>query len=577
MRINQLVLQRCRAALAGLIVTILAVSAAAQVVSLSDDRQDQKQAVQAAPIELRRVGVDESNPLSLTLFDAVKLALENNREIEVDRINVRQAEYDLFAANGARDVNLSSNSFFEHRTVPVGSVLAGGPNGTLTTDTFNYDVTAQQLVSTGGQWMAQFTNSRIDSNSQFSSLDPQYNAGITFQFRQPLARNRSIDESRRRIRVARRRLDQSDSQFRQRAIETVSRVQRAYWDLAFALRDLQIRRESIELARTQLERNRRMVNEGTLAPVELISVEVELERRKDAALSALDGVTRAENALKQLILGDRQSKAWQQPLMPGDAPAVSTTVLTLDEAIAVAFHNRPELTQNDLRQEINKVDVSFFANQTRPQVDLLALYGTTGLAGTAVPTGSPFVASTVVMLTRVNELSSLAGLPPVVLPPQNQLPDFLLGGNGQSLRNLFGNDFRTWRVGLAFNFPLRNRTAEAQLGRSIAEGRKIDSQRKSLEQSIEAEVRDALQGVETARLRIDTARASRVAAEQQLDSEQRRFTAGMSTNFLVLERQNALSEARGRELRALTDYSKAISELQRVMGTTLTASNVELK
>ncbi|HEU4387304.1 MAG TPA: TolC family protein [Blastocatellia bacterium] len=572
------VIRRCRAAFGAAIMAVVAISAPAQVVSLTEDRQDQTQPAQPpAPIQLRRVGVNESNPLSLTLFDAVKLALENNQEIEVDRINVRQAEYDLFAANGARDVTLTSNSFFEHRTVPVGSVLAGGPNGTLTTDTFSYDFAAQQLVSTGGQWTAQFTNSRVDSNSQFSSLNPQYNAGLALQFRQPLARNRSIDESRRRIGVARKRLDQSDSQFRQRAIETVSRVQRAYWDLAFALRDLQIRRESIDLARNQLERNQRMVKEGTLAPVELISVEVELERRKDAALSALDGVTRAENALKQLILGDRQSQTWQRPLMPADSPAVNTPALTLDEATSVAFHNRPEITQNELQQEINKVDVSFFANQTRPQVDLLAVYGTTGLAGTAVPTGSPFVASTVVMLTRVNELSSLAGLPPVVLPPQNQLPNFLLGGNGQSLSNLFGNDFRTWRVGLAFNFPLRNRTAEAQLGRSVAEGRKIDSRRKSLEQSIEAEVRDALQAVDTARLRIETARASRVAAEQQLDSEQRRFAAGMSTNFLVLERQNALSEAQGRELRALTDYNKAISELQRVMGTTLTASNVELK
>jgi HAE1 family hydrophobic/amphiphilic exporter-1 len=350
-----------------------------------------------------------------------------------------------------------------------------------------------------------------------------------------------------------------------------------YWDLAFALRDLQIRRESIDLANTQLERNRRMVNDGTLAPVELISVEVELERRKDAALSALDALTRAENGLKRLILGDRQSEEWRRPLLPTDAPLLDTSSLSFDDAIATAFHNRPELAQNELQQEINKIDLRFLGNQTRPQVDLLAVYTSTGLSGAAVQTANPFASTTTPLLDRVNDLSSLAGLQPVAIPPQAQLPEFLIGGYGKSLGNLFGNDFRTWRVGIAVSFPLRNRTAEAQLGRSIAEGRKIDSQRKSLEQSIEAEIRNALQSVETARLRIATARASREAAQEQLDSEQRRFAAGMSTNFLVLERQNALSEAQGRELRALTDYNKAISEIQRVMGTTLTASNVELK
>jgi HAE1 family hydrophobic/amphiphilic exporter-1 len=124
---------------------------------------------------------------------------------------------------------------------------------------------------------------------------------------------------------------------------------------------------------------------------------------------------------------------------------------------------------------------------------------------------------------------------------------------------------------------LKNRTAEGQLGRVVAEGRKIDVQRKTLEQSIEVEVRNALQSVETTRQRVDTAQASREAAQKQLDSEQRRFQAGLSTTYFVLERQNALSEAQGRELRAMTDYNKSLSELQRVMGTTLITANVELK
>ena len=523
-----------------------------------------------------RVGVDESRPLALTLFDSIRMALEQNREIEVERLNVRQAEYDLFSAKGANDVSLGGLSFYEHRNVPVGSVLAGGPNGSLTTQSLNYDFSAQQLMTTGAQWTAGFTNLRTNGNSVFASLNPQYSSALQIQIRQPILRNFSIDDARRRIRIANRALDLSDSQFRQKAIEIIARVQRSYWDLVFTLRDVQIQRESVDLAKNQLARNSRMVNEGTLAPIELVSVETELEKRNENLLSAIELVTRAENALKQLILGDRESSSWNQPIIPTDSPDLRDVSYSLSDATAAAFANRPELAQNSLRQEANKIEVKYFGNQTRPQLDLIASYTTTGLSGTPALIGNPFSATTTLLLDRVNVLSGLAGIPAVAIPPTAGLPPFLEGGYLQSLQNLFSNDFRTFRFGVAFNFPLKNRLAEGQLGRAVAEGRKIGAQRKTLEQSIEVEVRNAVQAVETARLRVDTAKASREAAAKQSESEQRRFQAGLSTTYFVLERQNNLSSAQGRELKAMTDYSKAVSELQRVMGTTLTSSNVEM-
>ena len=389
-------------------------------------------------------------------------------------------------------------------------------------------------------------------------------------------RSFSIDESRRRIRVARRRLDMSDTQFRQKAIDIVSRVQRSYWDLVFALRDAQIRREAVDLAKTQLDHNRRMVNEGTLAPIDLVSVEAELERRREGVLAALEGVTRAENALKQLLLPDREATEWSQPVLPTDQAEPTNTNFTLNDVMAVALASRAELAQNTVQKEINRIDTKYFDSQTKPQLDLIASYTTTGLSGTASTNPNPFGATTGLLLTRINELSTLAGLTPVDPGPPAQLPTFLLGSYGQSLSNLLSNDFRTFRFGVTVSFPFRNRTAEGQLGYAIAEGRKIDTQRKAIEQTIEAEVRNALQSVDTGRQRVATARAAREAAEKQSESESRRFQAGLSTTFLVLDRQNALSEARGRELKALTDYNKALAELQRVMGTTLSYANVDL-
>jgi HAE1 family hydrophobic/amphiphilic exporter-1 len=292
---------------------------------------------------------------------------------------------------------------------------------------------------------------------------------------------------------------------------------------------------------------------------------------------ALESVTRAENSLKQLILGDRESRVWSQAIIPTESPDLRRVSLSLTDATAAAFANRPEIAQNDLQKEINRVETKFFENQTKPQVDLIASYTSTGLSGAQILTSNPFSATTGLLFDRVNTLSGIAGLPALVTDPTVPLPDFLVGGYGQSLKNLFSNDFRTFRFGVSFSFLLKNRTAEGQLGRSLAEGRKIDSQRKSVEQTIEVEIRNAIQSVDTTRQRVETARASREAAQKQYESEQRRFQAGLTTTYLVLERQNALSEAQGRELRAMTDYNKAVSELQRVMGTTLTSANVELK
>ncbi len=534
---------------------------------------------QGATVE-RRVGIDPSRTVRMTLREAILLALENNRDIEVERLNVQMTGLDLEASKGIYDPTMTASLFYDRRNTPVANPLIGGANAGLLTDNLTGTASiAQRLQGQGGTLQASYSNDRGTTQNVFNTLNPQFTSTFNLSFIQPLWKNRQTDPARRQIRLARKRLDISDSQFRQRAIEIISQVQRAYWDLVFARRDREIKRESVELARTQLAHNERLVEVGTLAPADIISARVELERRNDEAAAAIDAIQRTENALKSLMLQPDSSALWQSEVVPVEMPEVETgNSLPLADALSLAMRNRPELEQFRLRGELNQIDAEYYRNQSKPQVDFVVNYGIIGLAGRVRTEENFFQTSNALLTKRVNDLSVLAGLQPL---PSNDggfsLPASLLGGSGQSLWNMLQNDFRVWRVGLNVTLPLRNRTALAQLGRAVAEGKQIEIQRQRLVQGIEIEVRNALQSLETARSRVESARNSRLNAELQHQSEQRKFDAGQSTSFFVLDRQNALSASRGRELRALTDYTKAVAELQRVMSTTLSSNNVEVK
>jgi HAE1 family hydrophobic/amphiphilic exporter-1 len=541
----------------------------------------QNVAPNAAPVDAReqRIGVDQTKRARLTLREAITLALENNRDIEVERLNVQLNEFDLRGSYGAYDPVLTSSLYYDHSRLPVANIIAGGPDGGLKTDNLVGNAQLQQRVPwQGGSFSGQFNNDRATTSNLFNSLNPQYTSTLNFTYTQPLWRNRLIDAPRRQIKITKKRLDISDSQFRQRAIEITAQVQRAYWDLVFARRDREIKREAVGLAQTQIEHNQRLVEAGALAPADVIAARVELERRTDEAEAAIEAIQRAENGLKALLLQPSNSEMWQAEIEPTEMPQIDVTAqVPLPDAVKLAFQNRPELEQYRLRTDLNKIDVDFYRDQTKPQIDFFTNYRSTGLAGSVRTEENPLFSGNAQLYARINQLSTLAGLPPLPISSGGGIPDVFLGSYGQSLLNVFKNDFRTWRVGLNISLPFRNRTAQAQYGRALAEGRQIDVQRQKMEQQVEVEVRNALQAVETAKRRVEAAKNSRVNAELQYQSEARKFDAGQSTNFFVLDRQNALSSARGRELKALTDYTKSTAELQRALSTTLTSNSIELK
>jgi HAE1 family hydrophobic/amphiphilic exporter-1 len=492
-----------------------------------------------------RVGVDVADQLSLTLEEAIEMALKNNNDIDVSRIDVQIAEFNLRAARGVYDPLLNSQSFYESATTPVASTIGGAVNGSVTQTRFFGSAGVSGFSPwQGGSYSVDFSSSRTSSSNTNATLNPQFPSALVFTYTQPIFRGRRIDNNRRTIEINRKNLSLTDAQFRQRAIEVIAQVEQAYWNLVFSLRNLQVQIDAVKQARLQLESNQRQVDKGVLAPIDVVAATAQITTFEQGVFTAQEDVTRAENTLKTLMLPERTSAVWSRPITPVSPISLEPPRTALENAIADALKNRPEITQLATTAEINKIDERYFRDLTKPQIDLFASYTAQGLAGT------------------VN--------------PNRTAPANLIGGYFTSLGNLVGQDFPTYRAGVTISLPWGNRTAEANLGRTLAEGNRIVNLRAQAEQIIEAEVRNALQALRSAEARLASALAARVSAEKLYESEQRQFRGGITTFYLVLQRQTELLAARGRELQAQTDLNKAISEFQRATGTTLSANNVSV-
>src|SRR5205085_10973847 len=236
----------------------------------------------------------------------------------------------------------------------------------------------------------------------------------------------------------------------------------SYWDLVFALRNLQVQIDAVKQARLQYESNRRQVQQGTLAPIDVVAAQTQVATFEQNVYSAQEAVTRAENALKALMLPDRRAPLWSRAILPTSPVTLDPPRVPLDQAVTAALANRPEVEQVATSAEINRINTRFFRDQTRPQVDLVASYSAAGLAGTQITGGvNPFTASNVAIIQRLNQLSADAGLPPLDIPTTSGagLPGFLVGGAAQSVANLVTFSFPPTRVGrlllLAVGTPTR--------------------------------------------------------------------------------------------------------------------------
>jgi outer membrane protein TolC len=526
-----------------------------------------------------RIGVNVADQLPLTLNDAIRMALKNSNDIDESRIDVQIAEFNLKAARGVYDPLFSSESYYERATTPTSSTLGGaGASGAVT----QTDLTGSGRLGGfspwgGGSYEADFSSTRLTTTNQNVRLNPQFPTALTLTYTQPLLRGFRFDINRRNIEIAKKNLSMSDAQFRQKAIDVISQVEQSYWDLAFALRNLQVQIDAVKQARVQVESNQRLVEKGVLAPIDIVAAQTQVTTFEQNVYTAQESVTQAENTLKTLILANRSDALWSRALTPVTPVDLAAPRVPLETAVRAALDNRPDLAQLRTNSDINQLNVRYLRDQTKPQVDLVGTYTTQGLAGTLVTPTSSTTSSNSTLTQRVNDLSVLAGLQPLPATTTSSVAPNLIGGYGQSIQNLIDQNYPTARVGVRISIPLRNRTAEANLGGALALGNRIQDQLKQAEQIVEADVRNSLQSVRSAEARLAAAASSRSSAEQQYASEQRQFRAGTTTVFLVLQRQTDLLAARARELQAQTDLNKAIAQFQRSTGNTLAANNVAVR
>jgi len=531
---------------------------------------------------LSRIGIQTSQTQTLSLNEAIRKALENNNDIEVARDDVRFQETQLRSFLGTYDPILSLSPTFSR---------SSSTSSTASND-FRLNAGFDKLIKRGGGSINSFfNNSQTGRNSQNNTSFNQtsglgtsstttYISNLGVNYTQPLFRDFKIDNTRRQIKIQRKRLQQSDADFRRRTIEVISQVQRAYWDLVFALRDQQNRAANLNLARENLRQVEARITAGSAAPLARAEVATELANREGDVLLSTQQVSITENTLKTLLLRDPNSPEWSLAFMPIDKPVYSDEPVIIEDALKDAMDNRPELRRLRLQREINTIDIDFFKNQTKPRIDLNSTVSLGGLSlGNQTDTNSTvsqFSGNDELLRQRLN---SLLPLNQQILNPSFQvqgLPNSLNGGTFRSLQNLFRTDAINYSVGVTFQIPLRNQTAKANLAGAQIQQNSNQAQMRSQEQTVISEVRNAVQSVETARQRVLTARRARENAEIQIQGERKLFDVGRSTTFLLFQRENALTNARNAEIRAETDYNKALSDLQRATSTTFRLNNIEV-
>jgi outer membrane protein TolC len=503
--------------------------------------------VRQAPIAQGVTGARHGPMRQLTLDEAVQLALEQNLDLQVERINPSIQDENVALARAAFVPTLLSDIGYDNTATPPDSFLSGNLN-TLRSDFFRGTVGVEHLLRRAGtSYALGWDASRFTSNNIFTNFDPRLRSSLRFSLTQPLLRNRATDSRRTQLAVSKRNREISDVELREAVVQTVRNVKNAYWDLKATIANLDVQHSSLNLALQTLKDNRARVTAGTMAAIDVVEAEAEVARNEEAVIVAESLIRQAEDRLRALVFDPATPDFWNVAIEPIDAPQLDGRIIDVDAALRTALGRRTDLRSAQKSLDNVGEQVEFYRNQVLPQVNLQVDYGAIGLGGT--------------------QLIRDAGFPgPIVGQAVRPI--------GSVIGDVFRAAFPTWTVGLVFSYPLGHSDAEASYARSQLLRNQGSLQIKNVELQIGLQIRDAGRQVSTNAKRIEATRATRVLSEQRLRAEQRKLEVGASTSFLVFQAQRDLLTARVNELRAILDYNKALADFEALQEAPITGGRV---
>lgn len=528
-------------------------SQAQQQADLQKAAEEAMNKIKLVPVSLEgpiEIAEKDGTALHLSLKDITKMALQANLDIAIDNTQEDVSQQRLIATHAAYDPQLSVNFSLQDQHRPNNNTTSASITGFVNiTKAIQSTASLSQLFPWGGTASLSWQSNRSDSNISTNIFNPQLSANGSLNYRQPLLRNFRIDSTRNSIKVANLNLKITDSQFKQQVTNIIASIQTAYWGLVSTIRQYSVSVQSVQSARVASDQSRKKVEVGTAAPIDFIQSQAAQANREVSVITNADRILQAENTLKNLISKDRNAEIWGKTIVPTDSPDYVEYKVDLNEAIQKALKNRPELEQADLNLQSNDLTYKLQQNNKKWQVDLNATVGANGQAGP--------------------QSYDRFGNP--------QVADPYVGGLFTAYNTLFSQGNFNWTFQFTIGIPLKNTQAHTDLAQTRISRANLIMNRTKSEQSIIVDVKNAVQGLATAKKQLDTAHIGVQLGEAQLEAENKRLEAGLSTQYLVLQQQDALTSYQQSELNALIAYRQAIITLQKAMFTLLEESNINVK
>ena len=440
---------------------------------------------------------------------------------------------------------------FAHNTSPQSNTILTGTTA-LILEQRVYQGQYYQYTDFGTYMQLTYTSSHNKFNSTFYNLDPYNSASLDLQVSQNLLQGFGTAVLGRNIRVANNNEKVSDLQFKQQVITTVSSVLNLYWDLVSFNEDLKARKDELATAQALYEDNKKQVQIGTLAPIEVTRAEAQVYSSQQDLLISQTNLLQQETILKNALSrnGVASPSLAEVHIIPLETIQVpeKDELKPIDDLVKDALGTRVDIAQQRINLASTQINLKAIKNELKPTLQVFGELTNNGLSGSS------------------NYL----------VPGRITSDPFLLGGYGNLLGQIFRRDFPSYSAGLSLNIPLRNRAAQSDYATTALGMRQSELALQKQINQVRVDVQNAVIGLRQARVRYDSAVKARILQAQTLDADKKKYTLGASTVFQVVTDEQALATAESAETQALANYSHARIAFDQAMGTTLEVNRISM-